>query len=119
MSVEDDLRRKLERTHAELRMLYEISNALRSTLKLNEILYMILTAITCKEGLGFNRAMLFLANNSKSTLNGMMAILILHIQNAQYGIPLIYLKMKQGYRISLIFLQVKKLFFIAKVVIVV
>lgn len=74
MSVEDDLRRELEKTHAELRMLYEISNAMRSTLKLDEILYMILTAITCREGLGFNRAMLFLANEKKTTIDGMMAI---------------------------------------------
>ncbi len=74
MSVEDDLRRELEKTHAELRMLYEISNAMRSTLKLDEILYMILTAITCREGLGFNRAMLFLANEKKTSIDGIMAI---------------------------------------------
>jgi len=70
----DDLKRSLERARAELRMLYEIGNAMRSTLKLNEILYMILTAITCKDGLGFDRAMLFLIDDKKRTVDGTMAI---------------------------------------------
>ncbi|MFC1671512.1 diguanylate cyclase [Planctomycetota bacterium] len=74
MSTEEDLRIELDRARAELRMLYEIGNAMRSTLKLDEILYMILTAITCREGLGFNRAMLFLMDDEKRTIDGTMAI---------------------------------------------
>lgn len=70
----DDLKRALERARAELRMLYEIGNAMRSTLKLDEILYMILTAITCKDGLGFDRAMLFLTDDKKRTIDGTMAM---------------------------------------------
>ena len=54
------LKDALNRTKAELNILYEISNAMRTTLKLDEILYIILTGVTAHAGLGFNRAMLFL-----------------------------------------------------------
>lgn len=47
---------------------------MRTTLKLNQIFYMILTALTSHEGLGFNRAMLFLVNERKNTLEGQMGI---------------------------------------------
>src|SRR3990167_8936041 len=56
----EKLQTQLEKTKAELSMLYEIGNAMMATLKLEELLYIILTAVTAKEGLGFNRAMLFL-----------------------------------------------------------
>ena len=58
----------------ELNLLYEISNAMRTTLHLDEILYIILTAVTSHAGLGFNRAMLFLVNEKDSTLEGKMGI---------------------------------------------
>lgn len=58
----------------ELNLLYEISNAMRTTLNLDEILYIILTAVTSHAGLGFNRAMLFLVNEKDSTLEGKMGI---------------------------------------------
>ncbi len=74
MNTEQELRQDLDRARAELRMLYEIGNAMRTTLKLDEILYMILTAITCKEGLGFNRALLFLSNEHRRAIDGAMAI---------------------------------------------
>ena len=51
-----------EKAKSELWLLYEISNAMRTTLELEEILYIILTAVTSHEGLGFNRAMLFLVS---------------------------------------------------------
>ncbi len=70
----ENLKNKLEKTQAELLMLYEISNAMRTTLKLDEILYIILTAVTAHEGLGFNRAMLFLVNQKNNTLEGKMGI---------------------------------------------
>ena len=56
------MRQELERTKTELGILYEISNAMRTTLKLDEILYIILTGVTAHIGLGFNRAILFLIN---------------------------------------------------------
>ena len=63
-----------EKARAELWLLYEISNAMRTTLELEQILYIILTAVTCHEGLGFNRAMLFLVNKKENALEGKMGI---------------------------------------------
>ncbi len=63
-----------DRIKRELSVLYEVSNAMRTTLKLNQIFYMILTALTSHEGLGFNRAMLFLVNDKEDFLEGKMGI---------------------------------------------
>jgi len=66
--------RDLERARAGLWLLYEVSNAMRTTLELEEVLYIILTAVTSHEGLGFNRAMLFLVNEKDSTIEGKMGL---------------------------------------------
>ena len=58
----------------ELAVLYEVSNAMRTTLKLEEILYIILTGVTAHTGLGFNRAVLFLLNEKENILDGKMGI---------------------------------------------
>ncbi len=55
-------------------MLYEVSIAMSSTLRLDEILYTILTSVTSGEGLGFNRAMVFLVNEKENYLEGRMGI---------------------------------------------
>ncbi|MEI6832137.1 MAG: diguanylate cyclase [Candidatus Omnitrophota bacterium] len=68
------LKIELERTKAELSILHEISNAMRTTLKLDEILYIILTGVTAHTGLGFNRAMLFLVNEKEKIIEGIMGI---------------------------------------------
>jgi len=68
------IKQELERTKSELAILYEISNAMRTTLKLDEILYIILTGVTAHMGLGFNRAMLFLVNDKENIVEGKMAI---------------------------------------------
>jgi diguanylate cyclase (GGDEF)-like protein len=65
---------ELERTKSELAILYEISNAMRTTLKLDEILYIILTGVTAHSGLGFNRAILFLVNEKDGLIEGKMGI---------------------------------------------
>ena len=65
---------ELERTKTELSILYEISNAMRTTLKLDEILYIILTGVTAHIGLGFNRAILFLVNEKEGLIEGKMGI---------------------------------------------
>ena len=73
----DDLtkiRQELERTKAELGILYEISNAMRTTLRLDEILYIILTGVTAHAALGFNRALLFLINEKDGMIEGKMGI---------------------------------------------
>ena len=69
-----DTQEKLQKVRGELSLLYEISNAMRTTLKLDEILYIILTAVTAHVGLGFNRAMLFLVNEKDGVLEGKMGI---------------------------------------------
>ncbi|MDP2905777.1 MAG: sensor domain-containing diguanylate cyclase [Candidatus Omnitrophota bacterium] len=68
------VKEELERTKFELGILYEISNAMYTTLKLDEILYIILTGVTAHIGLGFNRAMLFLVNEKEGIIEGRMAI---------------------------------------------
>ncbi|MCM8790887.1 MAG: sensor domain-containing diguanylate cyclase [Candidatus Omnitrophica bacterium] len=76
MEKEQDklLRQEIERLEWEFSLLYEISNAMRTTLNLDQILYIILTALTSHEGLGFNRAMLFLVNEKEQVLEGVMGI---------------------------------------------
>jgi diguanylate cyclase (GGDEF)-like protein len=67
-------RQELDRSKTELSILYEISNAMRTTLRLDEILYIILTGVTAHTGLGFNRAMLFLVNEKEGIIEGKMGI---------------------------------------------
>ena len=69
-----NLERELNTTKWQLEILYEISNALRTTLQLDEILYIILTAVTAHAGLGFNRAMVFLVSGASNQLEGTMGI---------------------------------------------
>ena len=68
------IKQELERTKSELAILYEISNAMRTTLKLDEVLYIILTGVTAHTGLGFNRAVLFLVNEKENLIEGKMAL---------------------------------------------
>jgi len=74
--IKDDRNQQeqLERARQELAILYDISNAMRTTLELNHILYIILTSVTAHAGLGFNRAILFLVNKKERVLEGKMVI---------------------------------------------
>ena len=58
----------------EFQVLYDISCAMRTTLELEHILYIILTGVTSHSGLGYNRALLFLVNPGKNRLECRMAI---------------------------------------------
>ena len=69
-----DITPKLNRAQKDLSVLYEVSQAMRTTLELNSILYIILTGVTSHKGLGFNRAVLFLHNIQKRCLEAKMAI---------------------------------------------
>jgi len=69
-----NLQEKLNRAQRELSILFEISNAMRTTLELNRILYIILTGVTSHTGLKFNRAILFLINTGEQCLEPKMAI---------------------------------------------
>jgi signal transduction histidine kinase len=59
----------------ELAILYDIGTAMSTTLNLDRLLRIILTATTMGgTGLGFNRAMLLLTNERTNTLQGMMGV---------------------------------------------
>lgn len=58
----------------ELSTLYDISYAMRRTLKLDQLYHIILTGATIGDGLGFNRAMLFVVNERTNFLEGVMAV---------------------------------------------
>ncbi|MGC1454915.1 MAG: GAF domain-containing protein [Nitrospirota bacterium] len=64
------------RTRAqELSILYDIGTAMSTTLNLDRLLRIILTAATMGgSGLGFNRALLLLTNERTNTLQGMMGV---------------------------------------------
>ena len=70
----ESLLEQINRAHRDLTVLYEVSNAMRTTLELNHILYIILTSVTAHTGLGFNRALLFLVNSKERCLEAKMAI---------------------------------------------
>ncbi|HXX53688.1 MAG TPA: PAS domain S-box protein, partial [Thermodesulfovibrionales bacterium] len=66
--------KELIRRNQELSRLFFIISAMRSTLDLNRLLRMILTAVTMGDGLGFNRAVLFLVDEEKGALKGAMGV---------------------------------------------
>ncbi|HLB25288.1 MAG TPA: GAF domain-containing protein, partial [Nitrospirota bacterium] len=70
----EELALQNEKKARELAFLYDIANAMRSTLKLDKLLHIILTSMTMGGGLGFNRAMLFLVNEKTKTLQGMLGV---------------------------------------------
>jgi diguanylate cyclase (GGDEF)-like protein len=74
VSDREKLLQELAKARQELSTLFEISNAMHKTLALDEILYIILTAVTSHSGLGFNRAMLVLLNAPGTHLEGRMGI---------------------------------------------
>jgi len=65
---------KLEKKVGELSIICERGKVLRSTLKMEEVLGIVLTAVTAGQGLGFNRAFLLLANDAGTVLEGTMAL---------------------------------------------
>ncbi|MCX8117757.1 MAG: GAF domain-containing protein [Desulfobacterota bacterium] len=63
-----------ERNVGKLSTLMELSKALLTTVHFDRIVHMTLTAVTLGDGLGFNRAMLFLVNDKERVLEGTMAV---------------------------------------------
>jgi len=61
-------------TLKEIQILYDISLAVQSTLKLEHGLWIILSAITMGEAGGFNRAMLFTLGEKNQQLQGIMGL---------------------------------------------
>jgi len=66
--------KELVRRNQELSRLFFISSAMRGTLDVNRLLRMVLTAVTMSDGLGFNRAILFLVDEKENVLKGAMGV---------------------------------------------
>jgi len=62
------------RAFQEMNVLYDVSAAMRTTLELDHILHIILTGVTSHSGLGYNRALLFLLNETTRMLECKMAL---------------------------------------------
>lgn len=58
----------------ELTLLYQFSNTMLSTIRLNKLTHLILTAITTPTSGLFERAILFLRNEKSNVLQGMLAV---------------------------------------------
>lgn len=74
ISEKKAVEKELIKRNQELSRLFFISSAMRSTLDLDRLLRMILTAVTMGDGLGFNRAVLFLMDEGKKVLKGTMGV---------------------------------------------
>jgi len=68
MSEENDKKLK------EISLLYRLSNTILSTIKLNKLIHLILTALTAGENPCFDRAMLYLLNERAGVMQGMLGV---------------------------------------------
>lgn len=68
LSIENDMKLK------ELSLLYRVSNTMLSTIRLNKLIHLILTALTSRVAPCFDRAMLFLINEKSRTMQGMLGV---------------------------------------------
>jgi PAS domain S-box-containing protein len=74
ISEKKNVEKELVRRNQELSRLFFISSAMRGTLEFERLLRMVLTAVTMGDGLGFNRAILFLVDEKKKVLKGAMGV---------------------------------------------
>ncbi|RMG02451.1 MAG: PAS domain S-box protein, partial [Nitrospirae bacterium] len=74
ISEKKRVEKELIRRNQELSRLFFISSAMRGTLELDRLLRMVLTAVTMSDGLGFNRAILFLIDEERRILKGVMGV---------------------------------------------
>ncbi len=68
------LEKELNKAKSHLRIFYELTHAMRKTLHLEEISYIILTGLTSHQGLRYNRAGLFFVNNKSKQIEGFMGL---------------------------------------------
>ncbi len=74
LSGAEILKADLKTKSAEVTLLGEVGRALQSTMDLNELLTVMLTAVTAGDGLGFNRAFLIMLDEKSGRLEGRMAV---------------------------------------------
>lgn len=75
--MEEEIRRlkeELEKVRSQFYVFYELTKAMRTTLRLDEITYIILTGLTAHEGLRFNRAAIFFVDEKAKSIKGFMGI---------------------------------------------
>lgn len=75
--MENEIKRlkiELEKSRFQLYVFYELTKAMRTTLRLEEIIYIILTGLTARQGLGFNRAVIFFIDEEAKKINGFMGM---------------------------------------------
>ncbi len=69
-----DLSAENDKKVKELSLLYRISNTMLSTIKLNKLIHLILSALTSGANPFFDRAMLFLINERSGVMQGMLGV---------------------------------------------
>jgi PAS domain S-box-containing protein len=74
ISEKKRIEKELLKRNKELSRLFFINSVIRNTLDLNKLLRMVLTVVTTGDGLGFNRAVLFLLNEEEKVLQGVMGV---------------------------------------------
>ncbi|MEJ2683859.1 MAG: PAS domain S-box protein [Candidatus Sulfobium sp.] len=74
ISEKKNVEKELIRRNQELSRLFFISSAMRGTLELDKLLRMVLVAVTMSDGMGFNRAILFLVDEARKVLKGAMGV---------------------------------------------
>lgn len=74
ISEKKRVEKELIRKNQELSRLFFINSVVRSTLDLDRLLRMVLAVVTMSDGLGFNRAILFLVDETQHILKGAMGI---------------------------------------------
>lgn len=77
------LQEELEKARSQLYIFYELTKAMRTTLRMDEIIYIILTGLTAHQGLAFNRAILFLVDEESKNIKGFMGVGPVDVQEAR------------------------------------
>ncbi|MGB9743772.1 MAG: sensor histidine kinase [Desulfurella sp.] len=72
----------IDRIVEEWKLLYELGIAISLTTDLKKLLHVVLTAVTIGDGLGFNRAAIFLYNRPNNTMDGVLGVAPDSIQEA-------------------------------------
>ncbi|HVP56600.1 MAG TPA: ATP-binding protein [bacterium] len=72
-----------EAKSAQVTLLSEVGRALQRTMEIDEILHVILTAVTAGHGLGFNRAFLLMVDESAGVVRGRMGVGPSHPREAE------------------------------------
>jgi signal transduction histidine kinase len=75
MNIHDSLQNpETDNRLSELMLLYQFSNTMLSTIRLNKLTHLILTAITTPSSNLFERSILFLRNEKSNVLQGMLGV---------------------------------------------